>query len=345
MHLFIYEYLSGGGLLSHEGPADGLRPLLAEGKAMCGAVAADFARITGVEVTCLRDARDRAWQPQGCRCVDVHASADHDRAFDRYAAHADWTLVIAPEIGGVLTERCRRITALGGRPLASPPRLIELASDKHATAEHLRQAGVPAPKGIPFTLGERWPSDFSYPAIWKPRDGAGSAGLRYVEHSGGAIPPPDGRPGRLEEFQGPGTAASVAFLCGPEACIPLPPCGQQLDDGFHYLGGWLPLAPALARRATRLAQKAIQSLPEPLGYVGLDLVLGRQEDGRGDVVIEINPRLTTSYIGLRAACRENLAEAMLAIATGRPYNLTFRDELIQFTADGCNGGWPSQAVP
>jgi predicted ATP-grasp superfamily ATP-dependent carboligase len=166
-----------------------------------------------------------------------------------------------------------------------------------------------------------------------------------VEHSGGAIPPPDGRPGRLEEFQGPGTAASVAFLCGPEACIPLPPCGQQLDDGFHYLGGWLPLAPALARRATRLAQKAIQSLPEPLGYVGLDLVLGRQEDGRGDVVIEINPRLTTSYIGLRAACRENLAEAMLAIATGRPYNLTFRDELIQFTADGCNGGWPSQAVP
>ena len=47
--------------------------------------------------------------------------------------------------------------------------------------------------------------------------------------------------------------------------------------------------------------------------VGVDLVL-RQDS----VVIEINPRLTTSYLGrLRQACRENLAEADVANRRGR----------------------------
>ncbi|HEV3342242.1 MAG TPA: ATP-grasp domain-containing protein [Pirellulales bacterium] len=334
MHLFVYEYLSGGGLLGHAGPAGGLRSLLAEGRAMCGAVAADFASINGVDVTCLRDARPGDWRPEGCRCVDVHSSDEHDHAFDHCAAEADWTLVIAPEIGGVLAERCRRPIALGGRLLASPPALIELASDKHATAEHLRRAGVPAPRGIPFMLGEKWPNDFSYPAIWKPRDGAGSEGLRYVEHSGVQVPESDGRPGRLEEFQKSGVAASVAFLCGREARVALPPCAQRLDHDFHYLGGSLPLPAELARRAIRLGQRTIDSLPEPLGYLGVDLELGGQADGSGDVVIEINPRLTTSYIGLRAACRENLAEAMLAIASGQSYSLTFCEDRIEFAVEG-----------
>jgi hypothetical protein len=221
--------------------------------------------------------------------------------------------------------------------------LIELASDKHATAEHLRRNGVPAPKGIPFMLGEAWPRDFPYPAVWKPRDGAGSQGLRYVEHAGVPVPPVDGQPGRLEEFyprpddkqrEARGTAASIAFLCGPNTSLALPPCGQRLDRDLRYLGGWLPLSRDLARRATCLGHLAIQTLPAPLGYLGVDLVLGPQADGSRDVVIEINPRLTTSYIGLRSLCRENLAEAMLAIAAGRAYNLTFRDESVEFAADG-----------
>ncbi|HEV3003063.1 MAG TPA: ATP-grasp domain-containing protein, partial [Pirellulales bacterium] len=77
------------------------------------------------------------------------------------------------------------------------------------------------------------------------------------------------------------------------------------------------------------------------GYLGVDLVLGGPDDGSDDVVIEINPRLTTSYIGLRAACRENLAAAMLALAVRQPYNLTFRDQRIEFSADGNSGGWAS----
>ncbi len=71
-----------------------------------------------------------------------------------------------------------------------------------------------------------------------------------------------------------------------------------------------------------------------MGYLGVDLILGDHDDGSRDFVIEINPRLTTSYVGLRAASRSNLAQAMLDVAGGRLPTLSFHNEPIEFDADG-----------
>src|SRR5262249_27211100 len=103
----------------------------------------------------------------------------------------------------------------------------------------------------------------------------------------------------------PGVAASVAFLFGPGRCLALPPAAQRLseDDCFRYLGGSVPLPPPLAERARRLAWTAVETLPDLRGYVGVDVVLGDATDGSADWIIEINPRLTTSYVGLRALAR------------------------------------------
>jgi predicted ATP-grasp superfamily ATP-dependent carboligase len=101
--------------------------------------------------------------------------------------------------------------------------------------------------------------------------------------------------------------------------ICLPACKQVLsDDGcFRYCGGQLPLPEPPDDRARRLALAAVRTLPKPQGYLGVDLVLGDDPQGHGDAIIEINPRLTTSYVGLRALARENLAGAMLAVARGQ----------------------------
>jgi predicted ATP-grasp superfamily ATP-dependent carboligase len=54
----------------------------------------------------------------------------------------------------------------------------------------------------------------------------------------------------------------------------------------------------------------------------VDVILG---DGpAGDVVVEINPRLTTSYVGLRALAVDNLVAAMLRVAEGRPAGVNWR---------------------
>ncbi len=90
----------------------------------------------------------------------------------------------------------------------------------------------------------------------------------------------------------------------------------------------------MARRATELADRALEALPAALGYVGVDLVLGKAADGSEDYVIEINPRLTTYYVGLRAASEDNLAAALLANAGGLCESPRFRDGHLEFLSNG-----------
>jgi predicted ATP-grasp superfamily ATP-dependent carboligase len=134
-----------------------------------------------------------------------------------------------------------------------------------------------------------------------------------------------------------GIAASVAFVCGPGQSIPLVPAAQHLstDGRFRYQGGSLPLAPALADRAVRSAESAIAAVPALAGYVGVDVVLGEVDDGSQDWVIEMNPRLTTSYLGLRALALDNLAEMMARVARGEKVEPPrWKRKQVSFLADG-----------
>ena len=78
-----------------------------------------------------------------------------------------------------------------------------------------------------------------------------------------------------------------------------------------------------------LARRAVEALAGLRGYVGVDVVLGDN-----DQVIEINPRLTTSYVGLRALAETNLAEAMLRVVGGEEVSLRWRPGMVCFGADG-----------
>jgi predicted ATP-grasp superfamily ATP-dependent carboligase len=140
----------------------------------------------------------------------------------------------------------------------------------------------------------------------------------------------------LQEYV-PGRPVSVSFLAGAGELFALPAVEQVLsaDGHFRYQGGRLPLPEELDRRARRLAERAVRAVEGLHGYFGVDLVLGDAEDGLEDFAIEINPRLTTSYVGLRRLARFNLAEGLLAVTTGAL--LPVRDwhtDPVVFQADG-----------
>src|SRR5262249_61768670 len=111
--------------------------------------------------------------------------------------------------------------------------------------------------------------------------------------------------------------------------------GVGEGGGSRYGGGGRPRPPPRGGRARRLARRAAAGVPGLGGYVGVDLVLGSAEDGSEDAAIEINPRLTTSYAGLRALARFNLAEALLAVVQGQALpSWDWHPGPVHFNADG-----------
>lgn len=333
MRIFVYEFVSGGGWWSvdQENPPTG--SLLNEGSAMLRALLRDFEPLGSVctlrDYRCQLDTGAAEFKP-------IHSAAEERDCFAQFTRNADWTIVIAPEFDRHLLDRCEWVVRSGGRQLGPGIEFVSIASDKERTARRLAEAGVPASRGVLVSKQTDFDNRFEFPAVLKPRDGAGSLDVRLVENwEQVRTAVSDGREYRLEEFHA-GLAASVSVLSGIRSCHVLPACMQQLssDNRFRYLGGSGPLAPALCDRAERLARQTIAAMPSTVGYWGMDLVLGNDESGIEDVVIEINPRLTTSYLGLRQMVRGNLAAAMLDAATGKPTDLSFASHPVQFAANG-----------
>ncbi|MDZ4821019.1 MAG: ATP-grasp domain-containing protein [Planctomycetota bacterium] len=344
--VLLYEFACSGGLWSTaELPISD--SILSEGRAMLLALAADFAAQPDVTVQVLRDRRVSLPLPPNVQQLEVpSAAADADR-LATHAATADWTVVIAPEFDELLRKRSRTVEQAGGRLLGPDSALITQAGDKQRTADLLAERGIPCPAGFSIF----WPNELAQhsltgPVVVKPRFGAGSQQMRLLRSPDDlrylADPPWQPQQSlRIESFI-PGTACSVAFLCGPAGNWPLPPCRQRLSEAgdFAYFGGSLPLPPDLSRRALELATRAVSALPFTYGYIGVDLVLSDNPQLVPDCVIEINPRLTTSYIGLRRALRENLAGLMLQVAAGKKPDLTMRPNSVEFDSDGdvrCQG--------
>jgi predicted ATP-grasp superfamily ATP-dependent carboligase len=284
---------------------------------MLAALTEDFAAIDGIEVTTLlASGFDTTGFSPAIRVVlsDTH----EPRTFRDVVRESDWAVIIAPEFDRILLERCEWVVGNGGRLLGPSPATVALAADKLRICRALSGDGVPTPptwdassRSIPVING---------PIICKPRFGAGSINTRRFETIGPELYEYlDSESGRqmpmiLQPWL-PGIAASVAFISASNVAIPLCPAHQRIssDGRYTYLGGSLPLPRDFAMRAEAIAKKAIAVLTGVTGYVGVDLILG--DDGN-DWVIEVNPRLTTSYLGLRRLTRENLAQGMLDVATG-----------------------------
>jgi hypothetical protein len=300
--LFVYEAICAGAL---DG-APQAAALFPEGWAMLRSIVSDLAAVQGVERVRTMLAprlRDLA-AALGPRIEGIAGGGDALGAFDAEAAAADAALVIAPECDGLLATLSRRVLDAGGRLLGSSPEACDLAGDKLRLSGILRRLDIPAPE---LARAASEPPRLRYPAALKPRFGAGCIGAFRVANAAGyaaAFDRARAEAPSAELLIGPwipGIAASASFIAGGGGPIALSPGFQRIAESggrLRYLGGSIPLAPPeLAERATALARRAIAAVPGLRGFAGVDLALGaRPED---DAVIEINPRLTTSYLGLR----------------------------------------------
>lgn len=290
---------------------------------MLRALLRDGLRAADLELTLLLDpAVVSLFPPEvldaGVSVVHVPAGGECD-ALAEAAAGADWTLVVAPETDRILETRVALVRRAGGKVASPDDAFITLAADKQRTVLSLAAAGVGVPAGCLLPGDARLADAFRRPAVAKALAGCGGDGLTVVP-SGGDLPPAP-IPRRVEAFV-PGIPVGVSCLCGPKETVVLPPVRQRFSPGPNprYLGGDLHLEAGMAGRATALAGRSIRGLAapgrRPLGWVGVDMILGSRDDGADDRVLEINPRLTTSFVGLSALGGASLLRALLAVAGG-----------------------------
>lgn len=309
---------------------------LAEGSAMRRALAGDFAA-AGARVAMTLDARlpdepgpwttIRARPGRGAGSVPALAS------------RADHTILIAPETGGLLAGLARSVARRGGRSLGSTPEAIELAADKLRLADRLLAAGVPTPESRLVRPGRGLPRDASYPAVLKPIDGAGALDTLLVGSPDDPIVATyPGETGLLQPFV-PGEPRSASFLIGTGRPARLVAVGRQeiaVGAGrFAYLGGTI-LADGLAD--DHPARRAVAAVPGLAGLVGVDYMHDPRTGGA--VVLEINPRPTTSCVGLVAA----LGPGRLASAWLDPTAEATPSRACTFRADG-SGPTPARRRP
>jgi predicted ATP-grasp superfamily ATP-dependent carboligase len=210
----------------------------------------------------------------------------------------------------------RRGTALLGSSAAA----IRRAADKAALPRRLARHGVTHPKTLVLDPdddgGMNWrraTREVGYPVVVKPARGAGCGGVCLARNAlelkhAVVIARRAARSGPLLlQRYVPGVAASVSLVADGRRAVALTVNAQSMraSHSFSYRGGRTPLDHPLARRAVLAALRTCQALPGLRGYVGVDLVL----TGSEAVVIEVNPRLTTAYLGVRSALDGNAGDA------------------------------------
>ncbi len=338
MRLFVYEHVTGGGLLGAASPRES--PLFVEAASIVAAATHDLHRLPDAEGVLLVDGRLRFETPgdrrTAIRAVDSRVA--WEAAFDEAVRSADYTLLIAPETAGTLVALARRVETLGGRLLSPSSRFCDWATDKSRVARTLTDLRA-APVGRCLRFDAPWPGDVPLPAVLKPNDGCGSDSVRLIRTVADDARTALHEFWRLEEFI-PGQAASVPLIRGPRQTMMLVPCLQHLaDDGtFAYQGGSAPLHREQSQRVAGLVNRCLESLPDFCGYIGIDVVLGTASDGTDDRIIEVNPRLTTSYHAQHALVRNNLIGVMIDLAEGREATLDYRAGYVDFTPEGRTSG-------
>lgn len=278
-----------------------------EGAAMRAALLADLAALPDVEVASTADPALDVPTPSGARVLPPVNGADG--TFRRLVEQADAVWVIAPETHGILDSLTAVVEQADRAVLGCGAAVIRRVSNKPWLARHLAARGI----SVPPPPGDTWP------VVVKPVRGAGCAGVSLArtraevatakagirEATGGAA---------LAQTYVHGVPASVSLVSDGRRAVPLAVNAQHVCAGkpFIYHGGETPLRHPLADRAVQRALAVCDAVPGLVGHIGVDVVL-TDDDA---VVIEVNPRLTTSYVGLRDTLDVSVAALVLAASAG-----------------------------
>ena len=329
--LFIFEYVAGGGFNKEQIPLS----LFCEGFAMLRAALEDFKAI-GFEVETIIDERISKLQEllKADHVLIVRNEDNYIDSFKQALRENAYIFLIAPEFFDILYDLTKLAEHNNKILLSVDSKFVKFASSKLGTYQFFRKHNLFPPKTVDIQSHEyginevQLTNDFrriKKPVVIKPDDGVGAELIYFINDNNEFQKFLNITKENNELFQNrnflmqqyiPGRDASVS-LVGTES-TPIPICTNAqfmslsgISEPTQYLGGYSPIKEIPNSHYKKLV-KALEQF-KTKGYFGVDILL---MSANFYACIEINPRLTTSYLGIRNVFEQNLFEFICNLKRG-----------------------------
>ena len=311
MKILVFEYITGGGFNKQVLPGS----LEREGRLMLQALLDNLAAIDDIELIVMLDERLLGSVNAGGAIATIKPEDDVMQEFSRLAEQCDAVWPVAPEFDGILQALCQMVEQSGRILLTSPADAVALTGNKLRTYERLQQHGIATVATRLFDTAEYQPGEW----IVKSIDGVGCAESYLLEERQdfAAIS------SRLQDkarfifqphIQGEKTSLSCLFSQGQGWLLCVNLQRFEIINKQYQLTECLVNYKADFTPYRGLVQAIAQAFPELWGYAGIDLI----ETAEQIYVLEINPRLTTSFTGIYNGLGVNVAEQVLQMLNGEP---------------------------
>ena len=283
-------------------------PLVQEGDLMLNALLTDLLDAGYNDLFCTRDSR---LEKSHIMIETINSGKNIWQLWKNCMNECDAVWIIAPETAGVLSDLTRMSEQCGCMVLGCTPAAIKLATSKQKTLEFLAKKQIPH---VPVIKDFTDLSDQSSGWVIKPDDGVGADAcyLFTDQYSLHQYISELGQEKIVVQEYIHGIPASISMVCHEGKTVVLG-CNQQLftfNNGKGRLNGIIVNGlHKFIGQFTNIAEQIGTVVNGLSGYVGIDLIIADQ----GPLVLEINPRLTTAYAGLRQSLDCNPAELIISV--------------------------------
>ena len=302
--IFVCEFITAGGF-NH---ADLTENLVREGELMRDALLQDLSHLP-YYITTTVDAR--LIEPKYCHdYIEINADDDVWKIWAQQISQAEAVWLIAPETDGLLKKLTQLAVLQGKLVLGCGLASIEIFSLKMASYLALTNAKIPTVST--YNL-QNWPNlDGKW--VVKPNDGAGCLQTLYFEQAHAItdwfLKHNKANTHVIQPYI-EGVAASISCVMH-DGFAHMLSCNKQLitleKGAFKYAGSQINGMQHYWDAFELLAQKIAEANIDLNGYIGIDVIVTPDDE---IVVVEINPRLTTSYVGLAQATGRNPAALII----------------------------------
>lgn len=305
MRILIFEYITGGGFAGMDLPVS----LAQEGGLMLTALLRDFASLAEHEIVVMLDERCvPQFADKNILVIPVKATDNQLATFNTALQNCEAVWLIAPETNAILCNLTQQAEAANKRLLSCPSSAIAKTADKFQTFTVLTTHAIAtiATQRLDFQCDE-------FPCVIKSVDGVGCENNFFIQNQTefqqlfSQITQPHNY--LLQPFiKGDNLSLSAIFNSGTAELICVNHQHLEIkNQQFKLTACEVNIAVENKARFQDLLNQIAHALPDLFGYVGIDIIISAE----AIYIIEINPRLTSSYAGIHQALGLNIADLVL----------------------------------